>query len=44
MANTEPKFAKEVAATIYKDSLTFNQFRLLQLSPGLDNVSHVSLR
>ena len=37
MANpAEPKIAKEVAAAIYKDTLTSNQFRLLQLSPGSD--------
>ena len=36
MASTEPKIAKEVAVAIYKDVLTSNQFRLLQLLPGFD--------
>ena len=44
MANTEPKVAKEVAGSIYKDIASSSEFRLLRLLPGSDDVSRVSLR
>ena len=39
MATTEPKVAKEAAASIYEEFRASNKFRLLQLSSGSDDVT-----
>ena len=42
MDDTESRHGKQVATAIYQKSLTINEFRLLQLLPGLDDVSSVA--